>query len=228
MVKQDITGNGGTSYTLSHPVSNENDILLYINNVKQEGGSGKAFTASGTTLTLSEAIANTDTCYVQYIGLAIQTVVPPDGSVSTAKIADDAVTNVKVATGISSSKLTGALPAIDGSALTGVSSIGVGQTWTDVTSSRAKDTEYQNTTGKPIMISVTFTTAFTAIGQISVSSSSGTGFVVIARADGGDYYSSTAYTLHETNISLIIPNNIYYKITGNNATLTVQAWAELR
>ena len=86
LVKQDITGNGGTSYTLSYPVSNENDILLYINNVKQEGGSGKAFTASGTTLTLSEAIANTDSCDVQYIGLAIQTVTPPDGSVSGAKI----------------------------------------------------------------------------------------------------------------------------------------------
>lgn len=106
MVKQDITGNGGTGYTLSHPVSNENDILLYINNVKQEGGSGKAFTASGTTLTLSEAIANTDTCYVQYIGLAIQTVVPPDGSVSTAKIADSAVNLT--------SKVTGVLPIANG------------------------------------------------------------------------------------------------------------------
>ena len=106
MVKQDITGNGGTGYTLSHPVSNENDILLYINNVKQEGGSGKAFTASGTTLTLSEAIANTDSCYVQYIGLAIQTVVPPDGSVSTAKIADDAVNLT--------SKITGVLPVANG------------------------------------------------------------------------------------------------------------------
>lgn len=106
MVKQDITGNGGTSYTLSHPVSNENDILLYINNVKQEGGSGKAFTASGTTLTLSEAIANTDSCYVQYIGLAIQTTVPPDGSVSTAKIADSAVDLT--------SKVTSVLPVANG------------------------------------------------------------------------------------------------------------------
>ena len=96
LVKQDITGNGTPNYTLSYPVSNEDDILLYINNVKQEGGSGKAFTASGTTLTLSEAIANTDTCYVQYIGLAIQTVVPPDGSVSTAKIADSAITQAKL------------------------------------------------------------------------------------------------------------------------------------
>tara|TARA_R110000803_G_scaffold55509_1_gene112439 strand:+ start:167 stop:529 length:363 start_codon:yes stop_codon:yes gene_type:complete len=106
--------------------------------------------------------------------------------------------------------------------------LGFGQTWTDVTSSRAKDTVYQNTTGKPIMISVTLTTSFTAIGQISVSSSSGSGFVIMARADGGDYYSGSAQTTHEANISLIIPNNIYYKLTGNNSTLALVAWAELR
>ena len=86
LVKQDITGNGGSTYTLSHPVSSENDILLYINNVKQEGGVGKAFTATGTTLTLSENISSSDSCYVQYIGLAIQTVVPTDGSVTSAKL----------------------------------------------------------------------------------------------------------------------------------------------
>ena len=116
LVKQDITGNNGTSYTLSHPVSNENDILLYINNVKQEGGSGKAFTASGTTLTLSEAIASSDSCYVQYIGLAIQTITPPDGSVSTAKLADGSVTSAKIASSAVdlTSKVTGVLPVANG------------------------------------------------------------------------------------------------------------------
>ena len=42
------------------------------------------------------------------------------GSITTTMLADNAVNNVKVATGIASSKLTGALPALDGSALTGV------------------------------------------------------------------------------------------------------------
>ena len=41
-------------------------------------------------------------------------------SIDSAQIADGAVDNVHLATGITSSKLTGALPAIDGSALTGV------------------------------------------------------------------------------------------------------------
>ena len=53
-----------------------------------------------------------------------------DDAVTTAKLADDAVNsehivdgsvdNAHLATGISASKLTGALPAIDGSNLTGV------------------------------------------------------------------------------------------------------------
>ena len=43
-----------------------------------------------------------------------------DGSIDTAHIADAQITDAKIASGISSSKLTGALPAIDGSALTGL------------------------------------------------------------------------------------------------------------
>tara|TARA_B100000378_G_scaffold238480_1_gene205991 strand:+ start:6249 stop:7556 length:1308 start_codon:yes stop_codon:yes gene_type:complete len=44
-----------------------------------------------------------------------------DGSIDTAHIADSAVTDAKIASGISASKLTGALPAISGAALTGLS-----------------------------------------------------------------------------------------------------------
>ncbi len=44
-----------------------------------------------------------------------------DANVTTAKIADNNVTNAKIATGITASKLTGALPAISGANLTGVS-----------------------------------------------------------------------------------------------------------
>ena len=44
-----------------------------------------------------------------------------DGNVTTSKIADSAVTDVKI-NGMSSSKLSGALPAIDGSSLTGINS----------------------------------------------------------------------------------------------------------
>ena len=51
---------------------------------------------------------------------AISTAKLADGSISTAKIADSSITNAKIS-GMASSKLTGALPAISGAALTGIS-----------------------------------------------------------------------------------------------------------
>ena len=139
------------------------------------------------------------------------------------------VTGATVTGNLPSANLTGALPALDGSALTGLDSpIGVGQTWTLVSSSRAKDTEYQNTTGKPIFISVSFTSNFTHRGRIQVSTSSGSGFFTIGEADGGDYYSATQTTTHYANLSTIIPNNVYYKFTGTDTSVTIQSWSELR
>ena len=83
---QTITGDGSTGYTLDRAVANGKELLVYINNVKQEEGSGKSYTASGTTITFSEAVASGDSCYLVYMGSAQQTVVPPDGSVTTAKL----------------------------------------------------------------------------------------------------------------------------------------------
>ena len=59
---------------------------------------------------------------------------------------------------------------------------------------------------------------------------SGSGFITIADADGGDYYSASQDTPHYANITVIIPNNIYYKLVhvGGTDTLTVQSWVELR
>ena len=80
---QTITGDGSTGYTLSNAVTNGKELLVYINNVKQEEGSGKSYTASGTTITFSDAVASTDSCYVVYLGRTSQTVSPPDGSLAS-------------------------------------------------------------------------------------------------------------------------------------------------
>jgi hypothetical protein len=90
--------NSQTAYTLSHSVNNENDIRLVINNIVQEPGSGKAYTASGTTLTLSAALTNgTDEMYCVFLGRATATNAPGAGSVNTAAIAADAITEAKIA-----------------------------------------------------------------------------------------------------------------------------------
>ena len=90
--------NSQTAYALSHSVTNENDIRLVVNNVVQEPGSGKAYTATGTALTLSAALTNgTDEMYCVFLGRATATSAPGAGSIGTAQLASDAVTNAKIA-----------------------------------------------------------------------------------------------------------------------------------
>jgi len=85
--------NSQTAYTLTHAVTNENDIRLVVNNVVQEPGSGKAYTASSTTLTLSAALVNgTDEMYCVFLGKAVQTVNPPSGSVGSSQVSADLIT----------------------------------------------------------------------------------------------------------------------------------------
>jgi len=94
-----FTVSATANYTLSHAVSNENDIRLVINGVVQQPGSGKAYTASGTTLTLTSATVSGDSMYAVYLGRALQTINPPNASVGTAQLADSSVTSAKLGTG---------------------------------------------------------------------------------------------------------------------------------
>ena len=111
LLKQDLTGASGTSLTLSHAVANANDIALYINNVRQEPT--EAYSVNGTIVTLTGTVAGTDDIYVIYLARAVQTTVPPDGSVSSAKIANSAVTDAKVSA-VSASKLSGSVLVANG------------------------------------------------------------------------------------------------------------------
>ena len=88
---QNFTTSATSSYTLSHAVSNENEIALFINNVRQHPGSGKAYTASGTALTLSANTASTDVMYCIFLGRAIQSTVPATNSITAAMVSDNAI-----------------------------------------------------------------------------------------------------------------------------------------
>lgn len=82
--KQDFTTSATTSYTLSQPVTNENEIALFINFVRQEPTT--AYTASGTSLTLTSATSASDDMYAIFLGKAVQTVNPPAGSVGLSQL----------------------------------------------------------------------------------------------------------------------------------------------
>ena len=104
--KQSFTANGSTTvFTLTNPVATANDLEVFVGNVRQEPTA--AYTAAGTTLTMTEAPATGLNFYVINKSQAQVTTTPPDGSVSAAKILNSAVTDAKLATGITATKLTG-------------------------------------------------------------------------------------------------------------------------
>ena len=88
---QEFSTSATTSYTLNHAVTNENEIALFVNNVRQQPGSGKAYTATGTALTLSAATASTDTMYCVFLGRALQTVTPATNSITAAMVSNDLI-----------------------------------------------------------------------------------------------------------------------------------------
>ena len=69
---QSFSGNGSTTaFTLTRSVNVGEDLEVFVNNVQQEPGSGKSYTASGTTLTFDEAPPlGTNNVYVIYRGEA--------------------------------------------------------------------------------------------------------------------------------------------------------------
>lgn len=100
-----------------------------------------------------------------------------------------------------------------GNAVTAMSSLGYGQTWQDVTGSRAAATTYYNTTGRPIMVSVTNTSAAGNSCALTVNG------VVVANA-----YISAAASSQISAVSIVPPGGSYsVVITG-----TIGVWAELR
>jgi hypothetical protein len=88
--------------------------------------------------------------------------------------------------------------------------IGVGQTWTDVTASRAYGTTYTNSTGKPIFV-------FVQSAGASSSSAATVAGVIAAAANT----TSTASVVY-----FIVPNGATYVVTIVGTSL--QRWGELR
>jgi hypothetical protein len=93
-------------------------------------------------------------------------------------------------------------------------SIGWGQTWQDMSASRAVNTSYQNTTGKPIMANIAYSTATS--GDIQVSTNNSTWVTVSQTFQSG---------VHPVQ-SVIVPDDHYYRLSGVNCSIS--QWAELR
>jgi hypothetical protein len=97
----------------------------------------------------------------------------------------------------------------------GASPIGVSQTWQDVTASRAANTSYQNTTGRPIMWVIFARANGDRALQISTDNSS---WLSVAQV--------TATSEAVTSATIIVPDQIYYRFSGTSSAIS--RWSELR
>ena len=98
-VKQDLTGQSGTSFTLTHAVSSANDLSVYINHVRQEPTT--AYSVNGTTLTTTGSVAGTDDFYIIYDELGLQSIA--HDSAQAMKATSGTFTGAITATGVTSS-----------------------------------------------------------------------------------------------------------------------------
>jgi hypothetical protein len=97
-------------------------LIISVNGVIQEPLVSYTLAQGGSQIQFITAPPTGATFFGILFGGVGQVSIPSDASVTTEKIADSAVTNAKIDT-VAASKLTGALPAIDGSALTGIDAL---------------------------------------------------------------------------------------------------------
>ena len=123
--------NGQAAYTMqvgsaNVEPENANHMLVSLNGVLQKPGS--SFTISGATITFASNLATGDVIdFIILLGNVLDIGAPSDGTVTTAKIADDAVTAAK-ATGFG--KIAQVLQAVK----TDTQNTTTDDTWTDVSS----------------------------------------------------------------------------------------------
>ena len=115
-----MTGDGSTTtLTLTRTPGSVNNVEVYMDGIFQTPG--VEYTLMGDTITFTSA-PDTGIDVVAMVGQDSIIVTPETNTITGSKIVDGSITDAKIATGFSSSKLSGTLPAVDGSALTNLSS----------------------------------------------------------------------------------------------------------
>jgi len=136
-----------------------------------------------------------------------------DGGTGTSTLTANAVL-----LGNGTSAVQAVAPGTSGNVLTsngttwvsGTAGLGYGQTWQVVTGSRAKDTTYTNSTGKPIIVNI-YVTETDSVTDVNLTVN---GIVV---------FTINNSTGTRQTISAVVPNNNTYSV-DNNFTF----WVELR
>lgn len=213
--KQTITGTGVATYNLDYDVANESDIRVYVNNVHQEGGVGKAYTVSGNQITFSENISSDDDCYVIYAAKSIQTTSHPEGQ--DLKARDGTFTgDVSAVDGTFSGDVT----AVDG-AFSG--DVGIG-----TTSPNAPLEVAASGGGTIISLNRSNTNTTGRVGALNFTASDGHSVAAVQATGDGDnegadlvFYTTSAATSSEpqTNDRMRIDSDGDITVQGDSLTL---------
>tara|TARA_Y100000310_G_scaffold89298_1_gene86411 strand:- start:143 stop:631 length:489 start_codon:yes stop_codon:yes gene_type:complete len=95
VVVDEFTSTGGSTYTLSSQPTNNNTVEVVVGGLTQ---TSSAYSFSGDVLTLAGVASGTKIIVRQH-GEKLLIPTPGDATVTTTKIADDAVTAAKIADG---------------------------------------------------------------------------------------------------------------------------------
>lgn len=94
-------------------------------------------------------------------------------------------------------------------------SLGINQTWQDLTGSRAKDTVYTNSTGRPIQVSVVITQGNSGLTSLTIGG--------LSISEGAPVALGERYSLQG-----IVPAGATYSIATLGGVSTLFRWSELR
>jgi hypothetical protein len=234
-----------TQNSVAFVPASADSLVISIDGVIQYGN----FTVSGSTVTFSAALSDSNTCdFIYQMGTGLLTT-PTDGSVNTAQLADNAVTTAKILDAnitdakvntLSASKLTGALPAISGANLTNlpaetkptISSISPTVIENTQTSITITGTNYVNganveavgTNGAIIQAdTVTFNSA-TSISAAFTITTDATYFLRIENPDGNAVRSSSALlTVSDAPAWTTSAGSLGSNAAGSSVSYTVAA-----
>ena len=87
-----FTSTTGTTVTLTHDISSENDIVVFVNFVKQDSTTYSVGGTGNKTLTLGGTLVSSDIVEVHYLNIVGQTVAPSSGSVGSSQLTADVIT----------------------------------------------------------------------------------------------------------------------------------------
>lgn len=205
------------------------NLANFANNLDSSGGVAPSALNAQVPISKGGTNATTVSDARTNLGLVIGTDIPsPTGTGASGtwgiSISGNAATATNATNATNATYATtagnGGVTSVNGStgAVT-VNSVGVSQTWQDVTSSRASGTTYTNSTGKPIMVNV-----YNNAPDATYSIAAYVGGLLVGYSQG----SAGGDSRRAGTVSFIVPTGTTYVVSYSVYGFSAIKWVELR